>query len=409
MRRGVGETARVRDASKISIEPMPPVAAGRLPWVRSGTALLRDPTEFFARTRRAVGDTFVVDAFGYRLFCVFSPAGVRSLYTFAEHDASFGLATYELIKLKLPPEIFDGRRNGPHHLFGSQEVERYLGNLETAVELELDRLGPSGSFEVFAEAKRLAHRMGLASWFAPEAAAPQYLERLIPMFEALDTSEAFVRPSQRLATWATRNGRERRAMRGIETITGEIRRGRDKVRRSAPDFFDQLQESWADVPQPARDVGVARDVMLIHLGSQSNLYAALAWTLLNVLRHPEYRERILDGDDTLLERCANESIRMSQRSITLRQVLRPVELTDEQCTYRIGPGAFITTMLSVNNTTAAPGLDRFDPVHYDGRRLAPSVTVPAKEMVSTFGHGTHSCPATRFRSPRSAPRSSVSS
>jgi cytochrome P450 len=56
----------------------------------------------------------------------------------------------------------------------------------------------------------------------------------------------------------------------------------------------------------------------------------------------------------------------------------------------------ITTMLSVTNTTAVPGLDTFDPAHYQGRRLAPSVVLPTKELVSTFGHGIHTCPAQRF-------------
>ena len=54
-------------------------------------------------------------------------------------------------------------------------------------------------------------------------------------------------------------------------------------------------------------------------------------------------------------------------------------------------------MFSVTNPTAAPGLDRFDPGHYDERRrLAPDVPVATKELVSTFGHGPHSCPAARF-------------
>jgi len=36
----------------------------------------------------------------------------------------------------------------------------------------------------------------------------------------------------------------------------------------------------------------------------------------------------------------------------------------------------------------------FDPAHYEGRRLV--VALPAKELVSTFGHGSHACPAQRF-------------
>ncbi len=53
-------------------------------------------------------------------------------------------------------------------------------------------------------------------------------------------------------------------------------------------------------------------------------------------------------------------------------------------------------MLSVTNTAAAPGLETFDPDHYVGRRLVADVPVATKELVSTFGHGTHSCPAARF-------------
>jgi hypothetical protein len=56
----------------------------------------------------------------------------------------------------------------------------------------------------------------------------------------------------------------------------------------------------------------------------------------------------------------------------------------------------IATMLSVTNPSAAPGLDRFDPAHYDGRRLVPAADLPARELVSTFGHGIHTCPAQRF-------------
>ena len=87
---------------------------------------------------------------------------------------------------------------------------------------------------------------------------------------------------------------------------------------------------------------------------------------------------------------------MAQRSITLRQVIRPVTVDDGTRTYQLEPGVFLATMLSVTNQSAAPGLDRFDPDHYEGRRLAPSVALETKELVSTFGHGIHTCPAQRF-------------
>jgi cytochrome P450 len=389
-----GVVRRSRDAL---VEPMPPKVGGGVPWVDAGLSLLRNPTAFFARSRHRHGDTFVVDAFGFRMFCVFSPAGVRRLYEVAEHEASFGLATYRLIGFKLPPELLAGRRNGPHHLFGNQRVEGYLGNLETAVSVELDELGRSGQFEAFAEARRLGHRLGFASWAGVEAASPAYLDRLIPLFDRIDSSEAFVRPAQAFRTWATRRARERRAMHDIETVVEEIwtARLRDGVMRN--DFLEQLVTSYEDLPSHDAVVGAARDVIMLHVGAQSNLYAALAWTLLNVLARPEHVDAIRAGDDSLLEACANESIRIAQRSITLREVLTPIEVPVEDRTYMLQPGVFLTTMLSVNNSSAAPGLRHFDPAHYDERRrLVADVAVATKQLVSTFGHGAHSCPAARF-------------
>src|SRR4051794_34305423 len=201
---------------------MPPRAAGRLPWVASGLALLRNPTRFFADTRRRLGDTYVVDAFGFRLFCVFSPTGVQNLYALPESRASFGLATYNLLKLKIPGELFAGRRNGPRTLFGGENVERYLTNLEEAVRLEIEQLGDSGRFEVFAEMRRLGHRLGLASWIGNEAATGSHLDRLTPLLDRLDSAGAFVSPANAFVIAATRYARERRAMHAIEVIVAEI-------------------------------------------------------------------------------------------------------------------------------------------------------------------------------------------
>lgn len=375
---------------------MPPRVASGLPWIGAGLQLLRNPTEFFREARHRHGDTYVVDAFGNRLFCVFSPQGVRRLYELPEDEASFGIATFNLLKAKVPIEIFLGRRNRPHDLFGNQEVERYLDVLEETVALEIDELGESGRFEIFDRMRRLGHRLGFGAWAGTEAASPRYLDRLIPLFDRLDSSDSFVRPVQGLIAQATKQVRERRAQHGIEEILGEILDERRRTGRRPGDFLDQIWDSFADVPEEERAVQVARDVMVLHMGAQSNLYAALAWTFVNVLLRPSLLDRIRDGDDVLLERCANESIRMAQRSITLRHVLKPVEVDDGHQTYRIEPGVLIATMLSVTNTSCGPGLDEFEPCHYDGRRLAPDVEVPTKELVSTFGHGRHSCPAQRF-------------
>jgi len=380
-----------------TVEPMPPRAPGWLPWIGSGLSLLRNPTEFFRQTRDTLGDTFLVDAFGYRLFCVFAPEGVRQLYALPESQASFGLATYELVlKRKLPLELLAGRRNFPHTLFAKQEVEEYLDNLEGAMRLQLDELGDAGAFELFAAMRRLGHRLGLSSWAGPEAASPAYLDRLVPLFDRLDSGDSFVRPAQAVVTYVTRKRRERAAMQGIESIVSGILAARARRGTRVGDYLDRIYDSYADLPTPERAIHTARDIMIIHMGAQSNLYAALGWTLVNLLLHPAYLDQVAAGDDGLLEQCANESIRMAQRSITLRQTLTTTQVTDGARTFALAPGVMLTTMLSVTNTSAAPELRVFDPAHYEGRKLSERISLPARELVSTFGHGRHACPAQRF-------------
>lgn len=382
---------RPLDPMSIAIDPMPERASGAVPWIGAGRSLLADPTEFLTEQRALHGDTFVVDALGYRLFCVFSPTGVEQLYAISEDVASFGIGTFYLLRLKLPDELFFGRRLTPHSLFGAAESGRHLGHLDGAIDAELTGLGDSGDLELFALSKRLAHRMGFASWFADAATLSPVAEMLMGHFDALDAAEAFVRPSQAFRTRRLSYRDEWAAIGAIENIAlglwdrGEVTDA-DLLSRSAAAFAEAEPDITVD--QARRQA--ARDAMVIHLGSQTNLFAALGWTLVDLLGRPELLDAVRDGDSALLDRCASESIRMAQRSITLRYVLRQCEVDG----HRLSPGTFITTMLPVLNTSAAPTLDTFDPDHYEGRKL--TVPLTAKELVSTFGHGIHSCPAARF-------------
>src|SRR5262245_39165329 len=287
-----------------AVDPMPPRPANPLPWLGAGLGLLRDPARFFTETRGRLGDTFVVDAFGYRLFSVFSPAGVRSLYALPEQLASKGLADVALLAHKLPGELLRERRARPHDLFGGEEVESYLTAVEDAVDRQLAELDADGTLDAFRFAHRLGQRIGLACWAGREASSPPYFERLLPPLARLDASDAFVRPASAIAAWATNKRRERRALREIEATIEEIVVAR-RQRPRAGDFLDRIIETWADGPDAVRAAGIARDVVMLHMGSQSNLPAAIGWTLVDLLRRSPLLARIGAGDDALLDRCAS--------------------------------------------------------------------------------------------------------
>lgn len=373
-----------------AIVPMPPTAALALPW-DAGTG--GDPVAALARARARHGDTFVVDSGGTRYLFLFSPAGVRAFYAVPERRASKGLADCRMLLRKLPDELFLSRRTLAHDLFGSEEVQSYLGHLERAVERQLDELGDGGTFEVFAWTRRLGHRLGLASWAGEESASPRHLDALIADLDRLDGSEAFVRPSAMASIRAAGKSEERAALARIAAVLREVLATR---RERVGDFLETIADRWHDVPEAERTDGVAGDVVLLHLASMSNLFAAMGWTLVHLLQHPPALTRVAGGDDAFLLRCAQESIRLAQRSIMMRTTLTTIDLDDGTRTLRVDPEVVLATMLPLTNTSAAPDLDRYDPDRWTGRRLADEAALPAKELVTTFGHGRHTCPAQRF-------------
>ena len=112
---------------------------------------------------------------------------------------------------KLPDELFAERRTFAHDLFGAEEVQGYLDNLDWAIGTAIDELGDAGSFDVFEFSRQLGHRLGLACWIGREAP----IAALVPEFEILDGAEAFVHPER--SRGATKDD-ELAALRRVEDV-----------------------------------------------------------------------------------------------------------------------------------------------------------------------------------------------
>ncbi len=377
------------------ITPAPPRADAHLPWDHP----VADPVAEIRSAREQCGDTFEIVAGGTSYLFVFSPAGVRSFYELPESSASKGVADWQMLRRKVPDELFGERRTFPHELFGRDDTARYLDRLAWAIDIELDRLGGAGDVELFTFTRRLGHRMGLASWAGEEAAAPgERFERLMAALDVLDASDAFVRPQLMADVAAAGKVRERAALAEAEAVLIEAMAERQAAAGgAAPALVDRIVERWSDVADDgARWSGIARDIVLVHMGSMSNLFAALGWMLVDLVVRPDAVERLRSGDTAWTERCALESTRMAQRSIMMRAVLKPVEVDDGVARYLLAPGDILATLLPLTNLDSAPGLDRWDPDRWNRRRLHDDHGLAARELVTAFGHGAHTCPAQPF-------------
>ena len=373
--------------------PAPPVAVGTgLPWDVS----VDDAVAAIAAARARHGDTFVVESGRDHYLFTFSATGVESFYGLPEEKASKGVADYLMLRRKLPDEIFDGRRILPNSLFRRDDVTSYLSNLDRALACTADELGTDGSVDLFDLTRRLGHRMGLASWAGPGCSEGTPFERLTQAFDALDGSDAFVHPDAMAAVAASDKRTERAALAEVADVIETAVRRMDSGDCLDEDLFKRIVDAWSSEHGDTRVRGIALDVALIHIASMSNLMAALGWALVDLLEHPQQRHRVAEGDAELARRCALESTRLAQRSIMARAVLAPVDLDTGDQVYRVPSGWTIATLLPLLNTTAAPGLESWNPDRWHRHRLAEAATLPSPMLVTAFGHGKHSCPAQPF-------------
>jgi cytochrome P450 len=280
----------------------------------------------------------------------------------------------------------------PSQLFRRDDVASYLANLTRALEVTGAELGDRGEVDLFALTRRLAHRMGLASWAGPGCANGERFERLVSALDDLDGSEAFVNPDLMAAVAASGKAVEQAALEEIVAVIGAVI---DEPVDHHP-LFGRIVHEWADQPAAQRRRGAALDVALIHIASMSNLAAALGWLLVDLIGHPDERAQVGSGDRALAEQCALESTRLAQRSIMPRYVLADLDFDTGDATYRVAPGTTIATLLPLTNTSAGPGLQHWDPRRWHRHRLVDPIDLASAELVTSFGHGRHSCPAQPF-------------
>ncbi|SPM43156.1 cytochrome P450, partial [Mycobacterium numidiamassiliense] len=374
--------------------PAPPYAEGTgLPW----DLPVSDAVATIAAARARCGDTFAVHSGADRYLFTFSPAGVESFYALPEESASKGVADYLMLRRKLPDDIFAGRRTLPSTLFRRDDVAGYLANLDRA--LDQTDLESAGTVDVFDLMRQLGHRMGLASWAGPGCCDGADFERLVRAFDTLDGADAFVHPDRMAEVAATDKRAERAALDEVADIVAAAVRRFDAGDTDNQALFGRIVDAWSTEQQDDRLRGIALDVALIHVASMSNLAAALGWALVDLLEHPAELARIRGGGAGVADfaqRCALESTRLAQRSIMTRAVLSPVRLDTGEVTYQVPPGWTIATLLPLLNTSAAPGLERWDPDRWNRHRLIEQHTLASPMLVTAFGHGRHSCPAQPF-------------
>jgi cytochrome P450 len=410
------ESMSINHQQQYLVSPKPPMVHDELAHIGAGLRFAQSPTNFLAAMRQEYGDTFLVDVFGYKLFCVFSPQGLKSLYAAAEDEASFGMATFDMLGFKTPLDIFlDADIDLFYELLVPDKVTAYTKDFAAAVTQVISEWGDSGAIEVFDALRTLEQRVGFAVWMGEEATRDGIWQQFKTQFDVLSQENAFVSPQQTLETLSSGKAREKQAVAEIMALVDAMLSQREAADTWPDDNFTFLYRRFKSEERQVTLRKLTHNIINANQGFLSNLYAALCWSLINLKHYPDTQQRLeaeiaatkekfgehfytsQDALDSMrfCEQLLMESVRLAQRSITLRKVMKEIRFDCGTAVYTIQPGVYITTMLSVINTQT-PELARFDPDHYQGRRIDPALIAQGKETISTFGHGLHACPAQKF-------------
>ena len=350
------------------------LATFELPWDAIDAP---DPVAAITEARESLGDTFSIVSGGTTYVFVFGMIALRNFYDLPEKVASKGLADYRMLLRKLPPTLFEGRPTFAHDLFGASDVTSYLPNVDHAINAAVHELiqatpgsGSEGHLNAFDFARRLGHRIGVTSWFGRDAP----LDELIGLLDVLDGAEVFVHPSRMVAH---QSGAEVVAMAATIRIVENLLATPDRE----PSFLDTVATRWDDAAPDQQAQGIAYDLVLLHIATMTNLFAAIGWALTLAAQYPN----AIDDADHL----TFEAIRLGQRSLISREVLRPTVFDAGHIQVSLEPGMVLATMAPVTNRDIAQG-NEFVPSRWADRGLHSAVDV------TTFGHGSHRCPAQRF-------------
>ena len=217
------------------------------------------------------------------------------------------------------------------YLFSDEGLRSFYGVAERDASRELAALADTGSVDAFDYARRLGHRLGLACWIGPDVAAGAAFDALVANFDLLDGAESFVHPGTIASVRRSDYSAERAALGCVEHVIGEAL---DAPGRS--ELLSRISKNWDGVAEPDRTQGIARDVVLLHVATMTNLVAALGWTMVRVLHDGTSAEAVAAGDVATVNRRALESIRPAQGGTTIPLVTATNEVVRTEMTTRTG-------------------------------------------------------------------------
>jgi sterol 14-demethylase len=334
-------------------------------------------------------------------------------YFFMETDKTLSIdKPYETLKAMFGEvaflasnEVYQEQRPILHSPFQRQKMMRYYSIMQDEIQRWLDGLGDSGEMDISAEMSRLVQKVAGRTLMGDDFQSLVGRE-FWNLYAILGASLDLVMPPN----WPTpknlrREWAKRRMRRILEPVIAERHRN--------PERYDDFLQDFLDTP--ARSGRQAEDEEILSLlrglmfASHETTAGQAAWTIIEILRHPEYQARLRNELNSLLEpgqaldggtlRSLEHvfwAVREVERLHPSADVLMRVAKEDlEICGYRIPKGWYL--MVSPGVAHRLPEWFTL-PEQFDPLRFAPDRAEDHRHRFAMigFGGGIHKCAGMNF-------------
>jgi len=389
-----------------------PRLSGGVPLLGHLFQLRRDPIALMRRCRDECGEVGEMKLAGQSLVMLYGEAAQEAFFR-APDEQLDQAAAYPFMKPVFGPGVvFDASPEQRKQALRNRSLrdQALRGHAET-IARETERMiagwGESGSvdlLEFFAELTIYTSSAALVGPEFREELGPE----LVPLFADLERGTdplAYVNANLPIASFRARD----RARKQLVAYLQRIFERREAEGRKSKDLFQVLRT--IQNPDGSARYGVetitGMFISLMFAGHHTTSTTS-SWALLELLRHPEWMQRVTKELDALyadgreisyqalreipqLENCFKETLRLHPPLILLmRKVAQPFSYKD----WTVPVGKNVGVSIAVSNRD--PGVfrdpDRFDPTRYEPGRVEDQhifAWVP-------FGAGRHRCVGAAF-------------
>jgi sterol 14alpha-demethylase len=394
----------------VTTKPIPPFVSGARPIVGHALQFRHDAAYLDQRGHAEHGDVFAVKLANKNMAVVTGAEFNKLFYT--ETDQSLNISdVYGFIKAAFGEVLFTASKERYYNqrpilqaIFSRQKLAQYADAMQIEVQKWLDRLGNAGEVDVSAEMLALTQRVAGHAFIGPNYET-ELGDNFWLDYEAISRSVDPLLPAHLPLPRFIR--RDRASVRIRETLKPLIAR-----RRQHPERYDDLITQLFGQPQKDGAFMSDEEIITIFMGllfaGHETTAGQAAWTVIQLLQHPDYLERVqaeidenlapgqpIDGNVMRslqhLYWAIDETTRLKPSApMQMRIVEDPLDVGD----YTIPAG----WLVKVSAATSHHQPDVFsDPDQYNPLRFSPEASEGKNTFnIIGFGGGIHKCTGMNF-------------